>query len=87
MFNFFCFYQLERLRVESAEENTQLRGDVQRSKEEARELALKAEMCRSHAEEEAKQQDLRLSQQLGEMQKKQEVEVGGTISAKILLPT
>lgn len=38
-------------------------------------------MCRLQAEEEAKQQTLRLSEQLGEMHKKQEVEVCGTISA------
>lgn len=64
-----------------------MRRDVERSKEEAQELALKAEMCRSHTEEEAKQQSLRVSQQLEEMHKKQEVEVGGTISAKNFLPT
>ncbi|XP_044079620.1 coiled-coil alpha-helical rod protein 1 [Siniperca chuatsi] len=67
--------QHERLKGESGEEITKLRRDVERSKEEARELALKAEMGRLQAEEEAKQQTLRLSEQLEEMQKKQEVEL------------
>lgn len=47
--------------------------------EEAREWALKAEMCRLKAEKEAKQQSCRMSEQLGEMQKNQETEVRGTI--------
>nr|XP_046266739.1 coiled-coil alpha-helical rod protein 1 [Scatophagus argus] len=67
--------QLERLKEESAEEISRLRRDVERSKEEARELALKAEMCRLQAEEETKQQTLRLSEQLEEMHKKQEAEL------------
>lgn len=79
--------QLERLKGESAEEITKLRRDVERSKEEAREVALKAEMGRLQAEEEAKQQTLRLSEQLEEMQKKQEMEVCGTVSAKKLKPS
>ncbi|XP_031176268.1 coiled-coil alpha-helical rod protein 1 isoform X2 [Sander lucioperca] len=67
--------QLDRLKRESGEEITKLRRDVARSKEEAQELALKAEMGRLQAAEEAKQQTLRLSEQLEEMQKKQEVEL------------
>ncbi|XP_028278349.1 coiled-coil alpha-helical rod protein 1 isoform X2 [Parambassis ranga] len=67
--------QLERLKAESSEEITKLRGDVENSKEESRELALSAEMCKMQAEEEARQQTLRLSEQLKEMQKKQEVEL------------
>lgn len=71
--------QLDRLKRESGEEITKLRRDVARSKEEAQELALKAEMGRLQAAEEAKQQTLRLSEQLEEMQKKQEVEVCGKL--------
>ncbi|XP_070773896.1 coiled-coil alpha-helical rod protein 1 [Enoplosus armatus] len=67
--------QHEKLKGETGEEITKLRRDLERSKEEARELALKAEMGRLQAEEEAKQQTLRLSGQLQEMQKKQEVEL------------
>ncbi|XP_030294927.1 coiled-coil alpha-helical rod protein 1 [Sparus aurata] len=67
--------QLERLKVESAEKVTNLRRDLERSKEEARDLALKAEMGRFHAEEEAKKQTIQLSEQLEEMLKKQEVEL------------
>lgn len=77
-----CFSQLERLRGESAEENTRLRRDAERSKEEARECALRAEMCRSQAEESAKQQALRLSEQLSELHKKHEVEVCGIVFLK-----
>ncbi|XP_070699704.1 coiled-coil alpha-helical rod protein 1 [Pempheris klunzingeri] len=64
-----------RLKAESAEEIAKLRRDAERSKEEARELSLKAEMSRLQAEEEGQQQTLRLSEQLDEMQKKQEVEL------------
>ncbi|XP_040006815.1 coiled-coil alpha-helical rod protein 1 isoform X2 [Xiphias gladius] len=67
--------ELERLKSESGEEIARLRSDVERKKEEARELALKAEMGRLQAEEEAKQQTLRLSEHLEEMLKKQEVEL------------
>lgn len=67
--------QLERLKSESDEEIARLSRDVERRKEEAWELALKAEMGRSQAEEKAKQQTLRLSEHLEEMQRKQEVEV------------
>ncbi|KAJ4930422.1 hypothetical protein JOQ06_019424 [Pogonophryne albipinna] len=57
--------QLERLKRESGEEITKLKRDV------AQELTLKAEMSRLQVVEEAKQQTLRLSKQLEEMQKKQ----------------
>ncbi|XP_042288219.1 coiled-coil alpha-helical rod protein 1 isoform X1 [Thunnus maccoyii] len=67
--------QLERLKRESGEEFAKMRKAVERSKEEARELALKAEMGRLQAEEEAKRHALRVSEQLAEMQKKQEVEL------------
>ncbi|TDH04819.1 hypothetical protein EPR50_G00136380 [Perca flavescens] len=67
--------QLDRLKRESDEEITKLRKDIARSKEEAQELALKAEMGRLQAAEEAKQQTIRLSEQLENMQKKQEVEL------------
>lgn len=77
-----CFLQLERLKVESTEKVTNLRRDLERSKEEARDLALKAEMGRLHAEEEAKKQTIRLSEQLEEMLKKQEVEVCSTLSTQ-----
>lgn len=69
--------QLETLKKESGDEITKLRRDVARSKEAAQELALKAEMCRLQAAEEAKQQTRGLSEQLEEMQKKQEIEVCG----------
>lgn len=78
-----CFPQLERLRGESAEENTKLRRDAERSKEEAQECALRAQMCRSQAEESAKQQALILSEQLSELHKKHEVEVCGPVFLKI----
>lgn len=77
-----CFCQLDRLRGESAEENTRLRRDAERSKEEARECALRAEMRRLQAEEEAKQQALTLSEQLSELHKKHDVEVCGTAVMK-----
>ncbi|XP_035033633.1 coiled-coil alpha-helical rod protein 1 [Hippoglossus stenolepis] len=67
--------QLERLKSESGEETARLRRDVDRRKEETRELALKAEMGRSQAEEETKQQTLRLSEHLEQIQRKQEVEL------------
>ncbi|XP_038565124.1 coiled-coil alpha-helical rod protein 1 [Micropterus salmoides] len=67
--------QHERLKGESGEQITKLKRDIERSKGEAQELALKAEMGRLQAEEEAKRRTLRLSQQLEEMQKKQEVEL------------
>lgn len=70
-----CFLQLERLKSESAEEIASLRRDVERSKEEAQGLTLKADMGRLQAEEESKQQTLKLLEQLEEMQRKQEVEV------------
>ncbi|KAI4814035.1 hypothetical protein KUCAC02_003249 [Chaenocephalus aceratus] len=63
--------QLERLKRESGEDITKLKRDVTRSEEEAQELTLKAEMSRLQVVEEAKQQTLRLSKQLEEMQKKQ----------------
>ncbi|KAM7374170.1 hypothetical protein PAMP_006844 [Pampus punctatissimus] len=66
---------LNRLKGESGEELAKMRRDVERSKEEAQELAIKAEMGRLQAEEEAKKQTLRVSVQLAEMQKKQEVEL------------
>lgn len=65
------------MRKEAAEENTRLRRDAERSEEEARECALRAEMCRLQAEEEAKQQALTLSEQLSELHQKHEVEVCG----------
>lgn len=65
--------QLERLKRESGEEISKMRGNAERSKEEARE----AELGRLQAEEEAKKQAFRLSEQLEEMQKKQEIEVCG----------
>lgn len=82
VFNIFVFLQHERLKGESGEQITKLKRDIERSKGEAQELALKAEMGRLQAEEEAKRRTLRLSQQLEEMQKKQEVEVCGTISER-----
>ena len=71
--------QLERLKRESGEEITKLRRDVTRSEEEAQELTLKADMSRLQVVEEAKRQTLRLSKQLEEMQKKQEMQVCGKI--------
>lgn len=68
---------MERFREETTEENTRLRRDAERSKEEARECALRAEMCRLRAEEEAKQQAVTLSEQLSELHQKHEVEVCG----------
>ena len=69
--------QLETLKKESGDEISKLRRDVARSKEVAQELALKAEMCRLQAAEEAKQQTRDLLEQLEEIQKKQEMEVCG----------
>lgn len=70
------FFQLKRLRGESAaDETAKLKKDLEKSMEEAREWALKAEMCRLKAEKEAQQQSHRLS----EMQKKQETEVWCTM--------
>lgn len=66
---------LEKLERESGEEIARLRRDVERSREEARELALRAETFRLQLEEEAKQQTLRLSEQLEQTQRKQEIEV------------
>lgn len=67
--------QLEKLKNESGEDITGLRRDVMRSKEESQELTLKAETGRLQAAQEAKQQIHKLSAQLEEMQKKQEVEL------------
>ncbi|KAK5859170.1 hypothetical protein PBY51_003256 [Eleginops maclovinus] len=67
--------QLERLERESGEEITKLRRGVTKSDKEAQELTLKAEMSRLQVVEEAKQQTLRLSKQLEEMQKKQEMQL------------
>lgn len=71
---YFCFLQFDSLQEEFKEETKKLRGDVERSKEESRELTLQAEMSRLQAEEN-QQQVLRLSEQLEEMKKKQEVQV------------
>ncbi|CAJ1064176.1 coiled-coil alpha-helical rod protein 1 isoform X1 [Xyrichtys novacula] len=67
--------QLERLKGESSEEITKLRKALEKSEVDSRELVLKAEMGRLQAEEEAKQQTFNLSEQLGEMRKKQKVEL------------
>ncbi|XP_040929675.2 coiled-coil alpha-helical rod protein 1 isoform X2 [Betta splendens] len=67
--------RLERVTRESAEEIAMLCRDVERSKEEAQELAIRAEMTRLQAEEEAKQQTYKLSEQLEDMQRKQELEL------------
>ncbi|KAM4726823.1 coiled-coil alpha-helical rod protein 1 [Anableps anableps] len=63
--------QLEKLQVESSE----LRRNAERSKELSRELAVKAKMSRLQTEEEAKQQGLRLMEQIEELKKKQGVEL------------
>lgn len=88
----YLFFQFKRLRGESAtEETAKLKKDLEKSKEEAREWALKAEMCRLKAEKEAQQQSHRLS----EMQHQHETEVqclnfpwvmpaGGSLEAKHL---
>ncbi|KAM3601611.1 uncharacterized protein V6R79_015667 [Siganus canaliculatus] len=67
--------QLEKLKSESTEEILKLRRDIERCKEEAQELALKAEMSRLHAEEVAKQQTHRISEQLEEMHNKHNTEL------------
>ncbi|XP_030602462.1 coiled-coil alpha-helical rod protein 1 [Archocentrus centrarchus] len=67
--------QLDRLKAESDKEMTKMRRDVEQSKEESRDLALKVEMGRLQAEEEAKQQTLRLFEQLEEVRKNKEVEL------------
>lgn len=87
VFNIISVLQLERLRRESGEELAKMRRDVERSKEEARELALKAEMCRLQTEEEAKKHTLRVSEQLAEMQKQHEREVCGKNAARELIPS
>lgn len=63
-----------------------MRRAVERSKEEARELALKAEMSRLQAEEEAKKHTLRMSEQLAEIEKQHEREVCGK-TARELIPS
>lgn len=63
--------QVEKLQIESSE----LRRDAERNEELSRELALKAEMSRLLAEEEAKQHSLRLMEQNEELKKKHELEV------------
>ncbi|XP_041864972.1 coiled-coil alpha-helical rod protein 1 isoform X2 [Melanotaenia boesemani] len=67
--------QFEKLKAESVEETTKLKRVAEKSKEESRELALKAEMSRLQTEEEAKQQALRLSEQLDELKIKQEMQL------------
>ncbi|KAM9729417.1 coiled-coil alpha-helical rod protein 1 isoform 1-T1 [Menidia menidia] len=67
--------QLENVKAESAEEIIRLKREMDRTKEESRELALKAEMSRLQAEEESKQQVLRLLEQLEEMKKKEEMQL------------
>ncbi|KAK2828484.1 hypothetical protein Q5P01_019518 [Channa striata] len=69
------FSQLERIKSESAEEISRLKRDVEKCKEESRELVLKADMGRLQAEEAAKQTILKLSEQLEEMQRNQDVEL------------
>lgn len=63
--------QVEKLQIESSE----LRRDAERNEELSRELALKAEMSRLLAEEEAKQHGLRLMEQSEKLKKKHELEV------------
>lgn len=72
---FFCFLQLQGLKSKSAEDIARLQRDIERGKEEAQQLVLKSEMGRLQAEEESKQQTLKLLEELEDMQKKQEVEV------------
>ncbi|XP_030010956.1 coiled-coil alpha-helical rod protein 1 isoform X2 [Sphaeramia orbicularis] len=67
--------QLENLNRDSSAEIAKLRRDAERSKEEVQALRLKADMSRKQAEEAAKQQILRLSEQLEDLQKNQEVEL------------
>ncbi|XP_029374587.1 coiled-coil alpha-helical rod protein 1 [Echeneis naucrates] len=67
--------QLDRLQTESAEEIKRLRRDVERKEEASWELTRKVEVDRLQAEEEAKQQSLRLSEHLEEMQRKKEAEL------------
>lgn len=57
------------------EETAKLKRELEKSVDEAREWALKAEMCRLNAEKEAQQQSHRLS----EMQNKYEREVRDTM--------
>lgn len=66
--------QLNNLKKESNEEIKRLRRDVERGKEESRELALQAEMSRLQAEEN-KQQVLTLLEQLEEIKKKHDMQV------------
>lgn len=61
--------------MESNEEITKLRRDVERSEELSRDLALQAERERFKAEEEAKLQALRVREKIEELKMKQEVEV------------
>ncbi|KAF3705921.1 Coiled-coil alpha-helical rod protein 1 Alpha-helical coiled-coil rod protein [Channa argus] len=69
------YSELERLKRESAEEISSLKRDVDKSKEEAQELALKAQMGRLKAKEEVKQQTLKLSEQLEEMQRNRDMQL------------
>ncbi|XP_038152504.1 coiled-coil alpha-helical rod protein 1 isoform X1 [Cyprinodon tularosa] len=68
-------FQLEKLQMESNEEITKLRRDVERSEELFRDLALQAERERFKAEEEAKLQALRVREKIEELKMKQEVEI------------
>lgn len=63
------------MKAEAGDEIMKLKRDVEKSNQESRELALKAEMGKLQVEEEAKQQTLKLSEQLEEMQKNRAVEV------------
>ncbi|KAM4619797.1 coiled-coil alpha-helical rod protein 1 [Polymixia lowei] len=67
--------QLERIEGESGEEIARLRRAVEKSREEARKLALQTEMARLQAEEEANRQTLRLAEQTAESRRKQETEL------------
>lgn len=67
--------QHKNLNRVSSEEMAKLNRDLERSREEARDLCVKAERYRLQAEEAVKQQTFRLSKQLEELQKNQDLEL------------
>ncbi|KAK7925583.1 hypothetical protein WMY93_007893 [Mugilogobius chulae] len=67
--------QFDHINKKSSEEIQKLNKDLQISRDEAKDLSLKADLCRLQAEEAIKEQTEKLSKQLEEWQKNQETEV------------
>uniref|UniRef100_A0A8C6U2Z5 Coiled-coil alpha-helical rod protein 1 n=1 Tax=Neogobius melanostomus TaxID=47308 RepID=A0A8C6U2Z5_9GOBI len=67
--------QFDNLSRKSSEEIEKLNGDLKRSWEEIKALSVKADQCKLQAEEAVKWQTQRLSKQLEDLQKNQEIEL------------